>query len=141
MELRFRKYDRTPLNNNNQRARRLFSRRPNIRDVLRSDDVHMGLVFRVREGAGGEPRGINKTMSNKTTPSPAPREDKMTDSPTLCECVECCEGEHAGDCRECAGWGSVGSKPCEYCSSTGICPICKGASLHETPELAGGMHD
>lgn len=51
--------------------------------------------------------------------------------PTLprCECLKCCDGEHVGSCRECAGWGESDCEPCEYCDRTGVCPKCHGGSL------------
>lgn len=49
---------------------------------------------------------------------------------TVCECTSCCDGEHAGRCRECAGWGDRigedGIVTCEYCDGTGDCPKCLG---------------
>lgn len=58
-----------------------------------------------------------------------------------CECVECCDGEHAGCCMECAGSGEVFGEPCQYCLdnelllgiSRGTCPICEGKA---TPSAA-----
>lgn len=47
--------------------------------------------------------------------------------PHLCECEECCDGEHPGECRECAGWGECGGEPCAHCNHTGDCPKCHGA--------------
>lgn len=48
-----------------------------------------------------------------------------------CECVECCNGEHPGFCRECVGWGDWitddGIVDCDYCFGTGTCPKCDGA--------------
>lgn len=44
-----------------------------------------------------------------------------------CECVLCCDGEHPGECKECAGWGEAGGEPCDYCNETGVCPECAGA--------------
>lgn len=47
----------------------------------------------------------------------------------VCECISnCCEGEHAGYCFECAGWGEVDCEPCDYCNGSGICPKCGGAT-------------
>lgn len=48
---------------------------------------------------------------------------------TRCECEICCDGEHAGCCQECAGWGDNHEEPgsCLYCSGTGTCPVCDGA--------------
>jgi hypothetical protein len=48
--------------------------------------------------------------------------------PTPCECVQCCEGEHAGYCAECAGWGDVDGEECMHCACSGICPVCNGAA-------------
>ena len=46
-----------------------------------------------------------------------------------CECVSCCNGEHPGDCAECAGWGANNEEAvCSHCDGTGICPICEGTS-------------
>jgi hypothetical protein len=55
--------------------------------------------------------------------------------PDICECVTCCNGEHAGFCRECAGWrdriddSEEGFSMCEYCDGEGICPKCQGANI------------
>lgn len=54
---------------------------------------------------------------------------------TICECVQCCEGEHAGCCAECAGWGDVDGEECTHCAGSGICPVCDGANL---PDEEGG---
>lgn len=43
-----------------------------------------------------------------------------------CECVLCCDGEHAGDCRDCAGWGESDGVFCEKCNGEGTCPVCAG---------------
>lgn len=45
-----------------------------------------------------------------------------------CECVECCNGEHAGQCKECAGWGygETDDELCEHCNGEGTCPRCDG---------------
>lgn len=44
-----------------------------------------------------------------------------------CECVSCCDGEHAGFCMECAGWGSNNEESiCSHCEGTGTCPVCNG---------------
>lgn len=44
-----------------------------------------------------------------------------------CECNTCCNGEHPGACRECAGWGSNNEEnPCSYCLGDGTCPVCAG---------------
>jgi hypothetical protein len=52
---------------------------------------------------------------------------------TRCECVICCDGEHAGECKHCAGWGDrltgSGIKTCNHCGGSGICQICHGANL------------
>lgn len=57
-----------------------------------------------------------------------------------CECVQCCDGEHSGRCKECAGWGDRIddavpdgdiTRDCEYCNGTGTCPVCEGASEPE----------
>ncbi len=46
---------------------------------------------------------------------------------TRCECVACCDGEHAGCCMECAGWGSNNDEEvCSHCAGTGTCPVCDG---------------
>lgn len=50
----------------------------------------------------------------------------MADS--VCECVECCDGEHAGFCAGCAGWGEEEGNQCEKCEGTGVCPKCNGAA-------------
>lgn len=54
-----------------------------------------------------------------------------------CECVQCCDGEHAGECAECAGWGDRCTEElsgeCEHCGGSGICPMCHGA-LRPTEE-------
>lgn len=44
------------------------------------------------------------------------------------ECVECCAGEHAGECENCAGWGDVDGEKCEKCDGDGLCSVCGGAS-------------
>lgn len=47
-----------------------------------------------------------------------------------CECIQCCDGEHAGFCKECAGWGSNDEEiQCSRCEGTGTCPICDGDEL------------
>ena len=48
-----------------------------------------------------------------------------------CECVICCDGEHAGCCVNCAGWASVEGEECDYCACTGTCPVCEGANSPE----------
>lgn len=61
---------------------------------------------------------------------------------TRCECVQCCDGEHPGCCKECAGWGDRLDGPgldmrCVYCDGTGVCPKCDGhatASVHPCPK-------
>ena len=46
---------------------------------------------------------------------------------SMCECRECCEGEHPGCCIECAGWGANNDEAeCSYCGGSGICPTCHG---------------
>ena len=45
-----------------------------------------------------------------------------------CECVQCCDGEHPGKCKECAGWGEEDGEPCAYCDGDGVCPVCDGES-------------
>jgi hypothetical protein len=47
-----------------------------------------------------------------------------------CECVSCCDGEHPGSCKDCAGWGELSDdeSDCEHCEGTGICPVCNGDS-------------
>lgn len=30
--------------------------------------------------------------------------ERLEKAATPCECAECCEGEHTGQCKECAGW-------------------------------------
>jgi hypothetical protein len=47
--------------------------------------------------------------------------------------MQCCNGEHPGDCIKCAGWGdapdartSSGFRWCSYCGGTGACPKCNG---------------
>jgi hypothetical protein len=49
-----------------------------------------------------------------------------------CECVQCCDGEHAGSCKECAGWGDRSTEEitgiCNSCNGTGICPRCNGVN-------------
>lgn len=53
----------------------------------------------------------------------------------VCECVTCCDGEHAGRCKRCAGWGEIDGKRCTYCDKDigwpGVCPVCDGASAPE----------
>lgn len=50
-----------------------------------------------------------------------------------CECEMCCNGEHPGKCKECAGCCEIDGRPCKYCydpmhcGSTGVCPKCNGA--------------
>jgi hypothetical protein len=46
----------------------------------------------------------------------------------MCECVSCCNGDHPGWCRECAGWGDVGGEPCDHCAGSGDCPVCMGGN-------------
>lgn len=54
-----------------------------------------------------------------------------------CECEKCCDGEHAGECAECAGWGSLYNESseryeaCERCDGTGTCPVCNGACFRD----------
>lgn len=55
-----------------------------------------------------------------------------------CECETCCNGEHAGYCKNCAGWGEYThedgvSRRCEVCDGDGVCIKCGGvaASLAE----------
>jgi hypothetical protein len=43
-----------------------------------------------------------------------------------CECWSCCDGEHAGCCRECAGWCATDGEDCKHCEATGNCPKCDG---------------
>lgn len=51
---------------------------------------------------------------------------------SMCECVLCCDGEHAGSCKECAGWGSNNEEDsCSYCAGTGDCPVCHAMSVME----------
>ena len=46
---------------------------------------------------------------------------------TTCECVTCCNGDHPGACRNCAGWGSHNEEnPCSHCNGSGTCPVCAG---------------
>lgn len=75
------------------------------------------------------------------TPAQPPRQQLAE----LCECVVCCDGEHPGYCRNCAGWGEVDGKPCDYCAGdldisgrpSGICPKCRGD--WEKPEFLIGQ--
>lgn len=66
----------------------------------------------------------------------------MPETPKLvpCECVTCCDGEHAGDCRECAGWGhrisDDGIVSCDYCYGSGVCPKCNGESKPDEAALS-----
>mgnify|MGYP001296101560 CR=1 FL=1 len=48
--------------------------------------------------------------------------------PTTCECLLCCDGDHPGRCRECAGWGERDGEHCERCDGGGLCPVCDGAA-------------
>lgn len=43
-----------------------------------------------------------------------------------CECVICCDGEHAGCCVDCAGCGDFDGAHCERCDGTGTCQVCGG---------------
>ena len=72
------------------------------------------------------------------------RQSAMGNGEEPCECVQCCDGEHAGSCMECAGWGDriddevpedQHSRDCDYCGRTGVCPVCRGAS---SPSDGGG---
>jgi hypothetical protein len=60
----------------------------------------------------------------------------MTDEqPEVCECVSCCDGEHPGECMECAGWGENSREdPCSYCDGSGDCPKCNGANRPEATD-------
>lgn len=69
----------------------------------------------------------------------------MAKSPNRCECVECCDGEHPGCCRDCAGWGDqLGGAgldyPCEHCDGTGVCPECGGAHGSDLPSDRRGAN-
>ncbi len=55
----------------------------------------------------------------------------MPRSERPCECVQCCDGDHAGSCIGCGGWGHVDGVPCEACDGTGVCPVCGGANAPE----------
>lgn len=56
-----------------------------------------------------------------------------------CECIECCDGEHAGDCMECAGWGENDDETeCSHCGGSGACPACHGNSANEQRKPAKG---
>ena len=51
-----------------------------------------------------------------------------------CDCIKnCCEGEHAGYCYECAGWGDScdAEGVCGNCNGSGICPKCDGRLIGE----------
>ena len=49
-------------------------------------------------------------------------------TPKKCECEVCCDGDHPGECKECAGWGEVAGTPCDHCDGEGLCPVCRGAA-------------
>ncbi len=54
-------------------------------------------------------------------------EDEASRLGKECECVECCDGEHAGFCKDCAGWGSNDEEEtCSRCHGDGICSMCDG---------------
>lgn len=49
-----------------------------------------------------------------------------------CECVTCCDGDHAGECKACVGWGDVPGEywsTCPKCEGSGLCQVCRGANL------------
>lgn len=50
----------------------------------------------------------------------------MPEDVVKCECELCCDGEHSGNCINCAGIEEA-MEGCDYCGETGICPKCKGA--------------
>lgn len=56
-----------------------------------------------------------------------------------CACEICCNGEHLGSCRECAGWGDriedEGIIPCAWCDGTGVCPECNGDAAKHNADL------
>ncbi len=53
-----------------------------------------------------------------------------------CECFVCCEGEHVGRCRECAGWGDYcDTQDREHCSPDGVCTYCYGSG--DCPKCVG----
>ena len=47
----------------------------------------------------------------------------------VCECTSCCDGEHAGECMECAGWGETEGQRCEHCDGQGLCHVCHGRNF------------
>ncbi len=61
----------------------------------------------------------------------------MSDQQQQCECVVCCDGEHAGYCRDCAGWGERGGIECEKCHGDGVCTVCNGLYLPSEGETGG----
>lgn len=47
--------------------------------------------------------------------------------PMKIPCPECSgEGEDAGDCNGCGGWGAYEGEPCGRCEGSGDCPACDG---------------
>lgn len=56
--------------------------------------------------------------------------DAMHEGVAVCECIDCCDGEHPGSCKECAGWASNNKEEvCSHCEGEGSCPICNGRPI------------
>lgn len=71
-------------------------------------------------------RLVDIDFEEKPPAAPPPQEE-------VCECQLCCDGEHPGDCRECAGWGSCDGEHCQHCDGIGDCPECNG-ERHPVPQ-------